>query len=195
MRFALCTLTVLALAFSPAAHADTIDDFTITGGGHTITYSLPATSSYPDFDLFNFFPESAPATIDGVSGYNINGDYYDPAVFQYDSLILNVPASIFGTSSIDLAGPPFISFLFVPANNSFPYLPYDVVPTFIPGTYTLDTTTFPTTPYTLTIAIDPSTATPEPSGATLLTTGVLAFTGFAAIRRRITPASNQTKSA
>ena len=177
----LLPLCLLSLAFIPiAAHADTIDDFTITGGGHTITYSLPATSSYPDFDLFNFFAESAPATIDGVSGYSVNGDYYDPAFFQYVSLILNVPASIFGTSSIDLAGPSFISFLFVPANNPYPYLPYDVVPTFIPGTYTLNTTTFPTTPYTLTIAADPSTAaTPEPATAALLSTGILGLIAFA----------------
>ena len=65
MRNALFALALIAaLVIHPTtAHADTIDDFTITGGGHTITYSLPATSSYPDFDLFNFFAESAPTTI------------------------------------------------------------------------------------------------------------------------------------
>jgi hypothetical protein len=63
------TFLVSALILPLTAQADTLDDFTLAGDGHTITYSLPATSAFPDFPFFNSFTESAPTTIDGVSGY------------------------------------------------------------------------------------------------------------------------------
>ena len=67
MRKALFSIALItsALTLPLTARADPIDDFVLTGGGHTITYSLPATSSFPDFDLINFFEEGGPATIDG----------------------------------------------------------------------------------------------------------------------------------
>jgi hypothetical protein len=137
----LCSLLRLAsvLALHLASHADAIDDFVLTGGGQTITYSLPATSSFPDFDLFNFFNESAPTKVNGVSVGIVAGDYY---VFLFDpsapALVLNLvdPA---GNPTLILTGPQFFSFVTVPASNPPPYLPYDIVPTFIPGTYDLQT--------------------------------------------------------
>jgi len=91
MSKALFTLALLASALTLplTAHADPIDDFVLKGDGHTITYSLPATSSYPDFQDFGFFGESAPATIDGVSGYEVSGEY--SAFFPFVTLILTVP--------------------------------------------------------------------------------------------------------
>ena len=50
MRRILCPLVLLtAFAIPIAAHADTIYDVVLKGGGHTIAYTLPATSSFPFF--------------------------------------------------------------------------------------------------------------------------------------------------
>jgi len=190
MRKALFTLALSAsaLILPLAAHADTIDDFVLTGNGHTITYSLPATTSFRDYSLFDFFAETAPTTIDGVTIVEA-GDYYSP-FFPRVSLILGVPSSTFGSPQLYLSGPMFINFDFVPASNPLPYLPFDVVPTFIPGTYTLhqeNNFLLPLDPpvlYTLTITPEASAATPEPSSVALLMTGVLGLIGFAGIKRR-----------
>ena len=50
MYRSLLGLTTLAsvLALPLAAHADTVDDFVLTGGGHTISYSLPASTTFMD---------------------------------------------------------------------------------------------------------------------------------------------------
>jgi hypothetical protein len=189
MSKALFTLALSALILPLTAHADTIDDFVLSGNGHSITWSLPATSSFPDFSVFNFFSESAPTTIDGVSGYVETGDYY---VFgPPTTLILGVPSTVFGVPQLYFGGLRFYSVAFVPASNPLPYLPFDVVPTFIPGTYTLDEQNnflIPLNPpvlYTLTITQETSTApTPEPSSLALFATGVLGLIGLAGIKRQ-----------
>jgi hypothetical protein len=181
-------LSAAALTLTLAARADTIDDFVLTGDGHTITYSLPATSSFLDFSVFNFFSEIAPTTIDGVSGYVETGDYY---VFgPPTTLILNVPSAIFGAPQLYLAGPRFYSIVFENIPEPLPYTGL-VVPTFTPGTYTLvEQNSFliplqPTVDFTLTITEETSAApTPEPSSVALLATGVLGLIGFVEIKRR-----------
>jgi hypothetical protein len=50
-----------------------------------ITYSLPAPTSFHDYSLFNFFAETAPTVIDGVTSAQA-GDYYSP-FFPWVSLI------------------------------------------------------------------------------------------------------------
>jgi hypothetical protein len=184
------------LALPLAAHADAIDDFVLTGGGQTITYSLPATSSFPDFDLFNFFIESAPTKVNGVSVGVVSGDYYALVFNPFaPALILNV-ADPAGNPVLVLNGPQLFSFVVVPASNPPPYQQDDIVPTFTPGTYSLQDTGFPNLtgplsppiPYTLIITQETATATtPEPPSLTLLATGTLGLMGlmgFAAIKRR-----------
>ena len=57
MRKALFTTLLVSALIPPlAAHADPVDDFTLAGDGHTITYSLPATFASPDSAHFNSFP-------------------------------------------------------------------------------------------------------------------------------------------
>ncbi len=177
---------VSALTLPLTAHADSMDDFTIVGGGHTITYSLDSSITFPNFSLFNFFTASAPTTIDGTSGYVETGDYYDTGIFPHVSLILSVPDAVFGATQIYLLGPPFIDFDFVSPTTG--------IATFVTGMYTLQgLSSFglqpldPPVTYTLTISPETSAPTPEPSSLILLTTGALGLIRFAGIRGRRQP--------
>jgi hypothetical protein len=196
MRKALFTIALItsALTLPLTAYADPIDDFVLTGDGHTITYSVPATSSYPDFDLFNFFGEGGPATLDGVSGYTESS--------QYNLIGLNIPVTlilgVYDSASapvlnLYLGGRSFFTATTVPASNPLPYLPEDIVATFTPGTYSFEGESFPDFEplgvyYTLTITQEAGTATtPEPSNVALFSTGALGFIAFAARRKKIHP--------
>jgi hypothetical protein len=195
MSKALFTLTLLASATTLplTAHADSIDDFVLTGNGHTITYSLPATSSNLDFHTFSFFEAGGPAAIDGVPGYVESGRYNVFGDLFPVTLVLDVytPDFVFD-SVLNLGGSRFYSFVIEPASNPQPYLPDDVVLTFIPGTYSLQgLATFglepldPPVDYTLTITQEGATAaTPEPSSLALLTTGTLGLIAFATKRKK-----------
>jgi hypothetical protein len=189
VRKLLSNTIILSTVLLPlAAHADTIDDFVLTGGGHTISYSLPATSTFPNDLSIEFFYESATATIDGVPGYVVRGAY-DVIPSGFATLQLDVPESIFGYPSIQFQGPQLDSYVLVPSNN--PDNPFDIAATFIPGTYSLvgegmfpPVQSGPPLPYTLTITPETATATtPEPSSLALLGTGILCIVGFAAIKR------------
>ena len=190
MSKALFTLTLLASAFTLplTAHADNIDDFTLVGQGHTITYSLPATSAFPDFFHFNSFTESAPTTVDGVSGFVESGQYFFPSA-NTPRLLLDVPPSVFGIGFLEFSGPVFFTATPEPASNPPPDFQDDVVPTFTPGTYTLQSLGSALQPfsppvfYTLTIAQE-TAATPEPASLTLLATGALGLISVATKRRK-----------
>ncbi|HMF54539.1 MAG TPA: hypothetical protein VK593_09325 [Edaphobacter sp.] len=181
-------LAVLAsiLTLPLAAHADTIDDFLLTGGGHTISYSHPATTTFPKLE---FLYTSTFATIDGVPGYSLGAGYNsNPGPFI--TLQLYVPEAIFGYPMLQFQGPQLVNTVLIPADPFDPFNPFDLETTFIPGTYPLlGVEVFPgqpegpSAPYTLTITPQTATAvTPEPPSLALLATGVFGLLGFAAIR-------------
>lgn len=175
-----------ALALPLNASADTIDDFVITGNGHTITYSLPATTVFGYCFSCDFFYVNAEETIDGVPGYQSSQGYaFYPAA---GNLQFFVPESIFGYQWILFQGPLLVSTEQIPSTDPFdPNDPYDFASTFIPGTYSLigagmtpyPMQTGPDVPYTLTITPQTETAaTPEPPTLALLATGLFGLFVF-----------------
>ncbi len=197
----LFTAFLLASAFAipAAAHANPIDDFVLTGNGHTYTFSLPATgpiSGKPGqlgvASGTNFTQGTTSATVDGVGGYGAG------ATFLYYA---NVGTLHFSISPLGTNGEFFDRTLFgrtlidytTQLNVENPTAPYEQYTAFhLYGTFDLGTITNPGqpgvyayTPYTLTITPEASTAvTPEPATLTLLATGSLGL--LTALRRRLT---------
>jgi len=182
---------VSILTLPLAAHADTIDDFLLTGGGHTISYSYPATATFPDVE---FFSTSAFATIDGVPGYPLAAVYNSNSNSPFPTLQLFVPEATFGYPMLNFQGPGLVSTVLVPDDTYDPFNPFAIEATFNPGTYQLigvgvsfDQPEGPPVPYTLSITPEtPTAATPEPSTLALLATGVFGLLGFATIRHNRT---------
>ena len=79
MRPIALSLTLLtALSLPLPAFAEQIDDFTLTGAGTTITFSLPAhwISPFPDHPHNFSFIEDAIGTVNGVDGYPLTIIFY-----------------------------------------------------------------------------------------------------------------------
>jgi hypothetical protein len=196
MSKALFTLALLAPAFTLplTAHADTIDDFKLTGGGQTITFSLPATGVYTLHEHFNSFGANGPGTIDGTpvtigaTFYVLNVNPGDPALGLFSIPLLPLPDELWGSISYN--------WFIVPAEFPNPSDEGTFNVTFIPGTYQLQNSSPYHLPppvlfdYTLTITPETTASTPEPASLTLLATGALGIISIAARRRRARPVLN-----
>src|SRR5882757_5042026 len=79
MRKALFTLALFASALSLplTAHADTIDDFVLTGGGNIITFSAPASFTVLNHPhLVSAGLANVATSVNGLSGYSSNLTFY-----------------------------------------------------------------------------------------------------------------------
>jgi hypothetical protein len=171
LSIALLPLFVLALALP--AHADPMDDFTITGGGATIDFSLPASTTQPCCglpDQFNFGQVSG--TVNGVNQFIGVNFITGSGCAVCHTILLSYPSTNW---TLDL--PPLygITYSGTIAN------PEETL-TFIPGDYT--TQTFGTLPpfASFDIKVTPETAaTPEPAAFLFLITAAL---GLPLVKRR-----------
>lgn len=177
MHRSLFGLAVFAsmLTLPLAAHADTIDDFVLTGGGHTISYSYPATNIFLNVE---YLYTATFGAIDGVPGYTL-GQGYNSNHSPFITFQLYVPESIFGYQMLQFQGPQLVNTVLVPADPFNQFYPFNLETTFIPGTYPLIGVGIlfgqpgegPPLPYTLTITPETETAAaPEPPSLDLLAT-------------------------
>ncbi len=179
-------LAVISIALTPVAHATQLDDFVLTGGGHTYTFSFPSTgivSGEPNFGITSrvrYTQTSDSATVDGVTVGSASGQFVlEPGNFGTVTLGIDTQDNVFFN--------PFYGPVLVGYNPSslsgYVSGPYQAF--FFTGSFDLFTRSGPTgtvTPYTLTITPEAST-TPEPATLTFLATGTLGL--LSTLRRRL----------
>jgi hypothetical protein len=193
MKHKFASLAILAACLiTRPAHASTLDDFTLVGEGHTITFSLPDSTTIQDHPHIVSLGADAAATIDGVSGYTEAGTFFLPFL-NPPSMTFTVPSTIDG-GELTLYGQYLLSFIIIPISDPSEFHPDDILTTFVPGTYSLteNSVFFPSAPYTLTITPEVTSATPEPASLTLLATGSLSLLGFALRYRRAAQVSTRS---
>lgn len=172
--FCIALLPLFVLALSLPAHADTMDNFTITGGGTTTDFSLPVTTTQvclscygSSNEQFNF--GAVTGTVNGV-GQTIHLNFVvggNCAACQ--TILLNDYPSASWT--IDL---PILYDLTYSGTG----LNKDVTLTFVPGDYMVggynDSQSSYILPFEITIAPQ-AAATPEPATIFSLITAALAL--------------------
>lgn len=167
---------LLSLFILPRAHADTIDDFLLTGNGNTITFSLPASppgnmSMCPTGGPISCLPGSetafylsAPVTINGVTTRQALS--FRTFRFGGGLTIGTNPDHLLGAQLFDLDA---------------------ATPTFVLETYRLDsldfTNSIPAQYVLLVTEENPDAATPEPRSLTLFATGI-GLIALTRVRRR-----------
>ncbi len=181
---------LLASAFAavPAtAYADQIDDFVLTGDGHTFTFSFPESGYYIyRMRACCFDTQATNGVVDGTGPYPVYATVIGSSQLDIDFL---VPGSSPGNE-------PF-HFMFYGGHNFFIHLEngpgpfstnFPLSASFVPGSYPLFGTTpylnnSPSHSYTLTITPEAATSlTPEPATLALLATGSLGL--LTSLRRR-----------
>ena len=180
----LALLPLLLLLVALPAHADPMDDFTITGGGATIDFSLPASTTQPCMscigssnDQFNF--GAVTGTVNGVSQSIHLNFVVGAGCAECETILLSYPSTSW---TIDLPALYGITY-------SGTYPNQDVTLTFVPGDYMTggynDSQPFGTVPFEITIT--PETApTPEPPTLVLSGFAAASLCGLLLMKRRRT---------
>ncbi len=165
-------VTAFALLVPLAAHAD---NFTLTGQGQTIAFSLPDSPQPSEFGDGTGF------AIDNVD-VDFNGTLISESVGFYAArtgiAISIADETFFAGGGASASDPELI------ALGSQLYTGSESSPTFVLGTYTIDNgghIGLPEGDYSLTITGD-TAVTPEPSSLALLGSGVIGLAGL--VRRR-----------
>ncbi len=173
--FSALLLASAFVAVPAAAHADQIDDFVLTGDGHTFRFSLPANgfASAQNGQVRGFyFSPNTNATVDGLGGYTASGFFrfdsinYPPAEFSFGNPNLG---SSFGYA---LYGAQLVGYTIPPEGYGLATVFYNI------GSFDLGTTYYypPYKQLSFTLTITPEAATsltPEPATLALLATGSL----------------------
>ena len=175
MRSALATFIALAASILPAAaHADTVDLFTLTTGASVSTWTLPSVVSFTYPDRIPQFLPNFPITLitNGVSTST-------SVTFEY-----NHAANLIVGDLWVYGGPSFLMTTGVGDNGTFSsYTGTFDLGTFYAGyVYGLSGNNLTEIPATLTIVQQATAPTPEPSSLLLLATASLA--SLAALKRR-----------
>lgn len=163
------------LVLTPPVHADQIDDLTLTSAHHTFTFSLPATSTFPDHPHNVSFTEKTPGVVDGSPGYTFDLTFFTLPELSFPAIELTygppADAAVYLLSGPDLTSNP--------VNPTFPLNTFHYSD-FLSG-YSYPGQVFDG-PYTLTITPESAVSTtPEPSTLALLATGSLGLVN--ALRR------------
>ena len=167
-----------ALLLTQAAYADAMDDFVLTGGGNTITFTLPAS---PPGNMMTC-PPNSPSCLPGSQTFFSVSTLVTLNNATPTTETIDFPTMRFaGGLQILFPGDPLALL-----GNQL-YTPDAANPTFrTDGPFFLSQIVQGNPPfvsYTLTITPE-ATSTPEPSTIALVATGLVSLVGFAAVRLR-----------
>lgn len=190
MRPLLATLVLLSAATPIAAHASTLDDFVLTGNGHTYAFSLPGTGLVSG-ELQNgitsrvrYTQTTNFATVDGIASGGASGQFrVTSGPGNYGTVDFGIGSQNSGVFDT-FYGPILVGYDPV-SLSGYADGPYQAF--FLTGSFDLFTRNHGNgqpTPYTLTITPEAAnTSTPEPTTLALLATGSLGL--FTTLRRRL----------
>lgn len=175
MRPLFAGLLLLSASTIPlAAHADTLDLFTLTGGGNTSTWTLPSVVSFTVRDGLGPFYSTFPITLT-TNGVSTN----TTVTFEEGNIVTLTVGELAIINMPYVMNPTFVS-----DNGSVSsYTATFDLNSFSGGAYVSSSNGTSYIPYTLTIQPDAPAATPEPSGLILLATAILA--AAPTLRRRL----------